>query len=100
MSLIKKKFLANGAIAKLLNDVFIKGRNAADDADLDLINIDSSNKIQIARDILPSTDNSQLLGTSVARFINLFLKSLFKKSMGDTLFFPSFNSFSMFVVFK
>lgn len=83
MSLIKKKFLANGAIAKLLNDVFIKGRNAADDADLDLIKIDSSNKIQIARDILPSTDNSQLLGTSVARFINLFsIKAQFSNVAG------------------
>jgi hypothetical protein len=52
MSQVKKKFLANGAIANLLNNVAIKSRNAADSADLDVLKLNASNQVEVAQDMI------------------------------------------------
>ncbi len=45
---IIKKFLANGAIANLLNNVYLKGRNAANSADIDILKVNASDRIEFA----------------------------------------------------
>ena len=48
MSQVKKKFLENGAIAKLLNNVYIVGRNAANSADVDILKVNASDVVEFA----------------------------------------------------
>lgn len=43
---IVKKFLANGAVAKLLNNTFSTARNAADSADIDILKVNASDRIE------------------------------------------------------
>lgn len=54
MALIQGKFIANNAIdaskIKLLNDQALRSRNAADNADVDLIKLDTSDNIILAND--------------------------------------------------
>lgn len=45
---IVKKFLANGAIAKLLNNVYFTGRNAADNADVNILKVNASDRVEFA----------------------------------------------------
>lgn len=45
---IVKKFLANGAIANLLNNTYLKARNAADSADIDVLKVNASDVIEFA----------------------------------------------------
>lgn len=76
MSLIKKKFLATGAVAKLLNNVFITGRNAANSADVDILKLNASDKAEIAIDLLPSADGSKNLGSGSFRYGSIFANLL------------------------
>jgi len=48
MSQVKKKFLENGAIAKLLNNVYMTARNAANSADVDILKVNASDVVEFA----------------------------------------------------
>jgi hypothetical protein len=48
MSQISKKFLAAGAVAKLLNNTFFQSRNAADSGDVNLLKLNASDRIEFA----------------------------------------------------
>ncbi len=48
MSQIVSKFLATGAVAKLLNNTYMVGRNAANTADVNLIKVNASDKVELA----------------------------------------------------
>lgn len=53
---IVQKFLASGAVAKLLNNTYMVGRNAANNADINLIKVNASDKPELA-------SGSQVSGT-------------------------------------
>jgi hypothetical protein len=62
---IVKKFLSEGAVANLLNNVFMKARNAANSADVDIIKLNASDRIQFA-----STPQSSDVPTVNADLVN------------------------------
>ena len=45
---IIQKFLATGAVGKLLNNSYFKARNAADSADIDIVKVNASDRIEFA----------------------------------------------------
>ncbi len=76
MSLIKKKFLSTGAVAKLLNNVFIQGRNAANSADVDILKLNASDKAEIGVDLVPSSDIARTIGSGSFRFLSAYINTL------------------------
>ncbi len=62
MSLIKKKFLATGAVAKLLNNVFTTARNAANNADIELYKLNASDELEFNRGLIPSGNATESIG--------------------------------------
>jgi len=48
MSQIVSKFLATGAVAKLLNNTYMVGRNAANTGDVNLIKVNASDKLELS----------------------------------------------------
>jgi hypothetical protein len=68
MALIQKKYIASNAVdetkIRLSNDAYLKARNAADSGDVDILKIDTNNKILAGGDFYPDGNETRNLGTN------------------------------------
>lgn len=76
MSQIQKKFLQNGAIARLINDVAITARNSANNADVDVIKLNGSDKIEVGADLLPSPFATKL-GNDLSPWLSFYVQDIY-----------------------
>ena len=81
MSQISKKFIANDSIAdekiRLDNDSYIRGRNAANSADVNILKVDSSDQVTLADTVVkPATDGGVTLGAAGKHFSSIFVREL------------------------
>lgn len=87
MSQVIKKFIGNNQVGaakiQLENNAALRGRNAANSADVNILKINTSDQIETQGSLIPSVDNSQTLGSTSKRFATAYAESI--KDASDNL---------------
>ena len=87
MSQIVKKFIGNNQVGaakiQLENNAALKGRNAANSADVDIVKINASDEIETQGSLIPSVDAAQTLGKAGKGFSDAYM-GLIKRSADDS----------------